>query len=868
MRIKFRGLLAAAGISLFVAACGGGGSGGGGNSTTAPVEPVDPNPPPQSFTVSGTVTTSTSQTVDSDTNDPAHLAVSNDDPGNPQSIANPITLGGYVNEPGAGEPGRSQSTGDVDDFFRVDLLAGQRITLLVGDFEQADADLYLFDTQGNVVDFSADTGRLETLLVPADGTYLVNVFAFAGATNYILAIGAPNPPGQAAAQGYTFVPWQAVVTYRDDTSAAGKPSPADDVARAMGIEQRAGGRGRGRLMVMQRDPQNTRRLGGAAAKAAAIGDPDLRARWETLTVIKSLRRDPRVRHAEPNYRLRAQAAPNDAAYPLQWHYPLIGLPEAWDITTGDPQVVVAVIDTGVLANHPDLAGQWVDGYDFVRDPISAGDGDGIDPDPQDPGNAAVDAAGGFHGTHVSGTVVARGGNGIGVAGSAYSSRVMALRALDAGGGGTAYDVDQAIRYAAGLPNDSGTVPQQPAQIINLSLGGAPFTQATQELFDQVRAAGVLVVAAAGNEASAAPGYPASYNGVISVSAVDAQRRLAPYSSTGAYIDVAAPGGDNSVDLNGDGYPDGVLSTGGDVGVTGINFVYSFANGTSMAAPHVAGVLALMKSVNPDLTPGDIDAMLATGELSDDLGSAGRDDQFGHGIINAQRAVVAALQAKGATPADNPRLVASTGTLNFGGDSTSLSLILRNGGKGDIALLELAASQPWLQIAPANTDASGLGEYTVSVDRTGFAPGIYSADITAESSVNALTVQVLVWAGDLTTGGDVGVIYILLYDPLLDQTVAEFTTGGNETSHPFQFTGIPAGEYELVAGTDADNDFVICDSGEACGAWLTIDQPIRIQLDGNLTGLEFPVEYLVDLPTATEAGTATAARERSRQSPDR
>jgi serine protease len=851
MRRHTRELLAGIGIALLATACGGGGGGGSSDSTA---EPVDPNPPTPLFTLSGTIATSTSQTVDSDTNDPAHTAVSNDDPANPQSIPSPVTLGGYVNEPGAGEPGRSQQSGDIDDYFRVDLLAGQRITMLVGDFAQADADLYLFDTGGNLVDFSVDTGRVESVSVPADGTYLVNAYAFAGATNYILAIGTPNTPGQPGAQAYEIVPWQAVVTYRDDKPVAGKTP--DDLTRSLGMEQRAGGQGRSRLLAMKREQSSARRLGAAAPKADAIRDPDTRARWETLMAIKTLRRDPRVQHADANYKVRALAAPTDTAYPLQWHYPLIGLPEAWDTTTGDPGVVVAVIDTGILADHPDLAGQFVDGYDFVRDPASALDGDGIDPDPEEPAGVVGDASSGFHGTHVSGTVAARGGNQIGVAGSAYTSRVMPLRALGAGGAGTTYDIDQAVRYAAGLANDSGTVPQNPARVINLSLGGAPFSQTTQALFDAVRAAGVVVVAAAGNEANSAPLYPASYNGVISVSAVDTQQRLAAYSNTGPNIDVAAPGGDNSVDLNGDGYPDGVLSTAGSIGSNGVNFVYSFANGTSMAAPHVAGVLALMLSANPDLTPADIDAMLAAGELTDDLGAPGRDDQYGQGIINAQRAVLAALLASGTTPADNPRLVASASTLNFAGDGTALTLSLRNGGKGDLALLNVSASQPWLQVAPASVDPSGLGDYTVRVDRTGLAPGIYSADITAESTVNTLAVQVLVSAGGAVTGANVGVIYILLYDPVLGETVAEFASAGNGTNYPFQFTDVPAGSYELVAGTDADNDLEICDSGEACGAWLTIDQPILIDVNGNLGNFDFPVEYQVNLPTAAgiEAGS--------------
>jgi serine protease len=856
-----RGSLAAVMLSLLLTACGGGGGGGGSGSDSPPVEP---NPPAQTFTLSGTITTSSSQTVDSDTNDPTQTATSNDTPGTAQPIPNPITLGGYINLPGTGAAGRSQQQGDPDDFFQVELLAGQHITMLVGDFEQADADLYLFDSQGNLVDFSAETGRVESLIVPADGSYLVNAYAYAGATTYILAIGAPNTPAQFAVRPYRIVPWQAVVTYQDDSTSGADVASSDDLARALGMEQRAGGRGRARLMALRQGSvsaqQQAQRLGPAAAKASAIHDPVLHARWETLMTIKALRKNPRVRYAEPNYQVSAFAVPNDAAYPLQWDFPLIGLPEAWNTTTGDPQVVVAVIDTGVLAAHPDLVGQLVDGFDFVRDPASAGDGDGIDSNPQDEPGTSSSASQSFHGTHVSGTVAARGSNAQGVAGSAYSCRVMPLRVLGEGGGGTSYDVDQAVRYAAGLANDSGTVPQQRVDVINLSLGGAPFSQTTQNLFHDVRAAGVLVVAAAGNEASAAPSYPAAYDGVISVSAVDAQRRLASYSNTGAQVDVAAPGGDSSVDLNGDGYPDGILSTAGRVSASSVNFVYSFLNGTSMAAPHVAGVLALMKSVNPALTPADVDAMLASGALSDDLGAAGRDDQFGYGLINAQRAVLAALEATGNSPADNPRLVASSSALNFGASTTALSLTLRNGGKGELALVQLSTSAPWLTVTPTAVDAAGLGEYRVGVDRSGLAAGIYTAEITAASSVNTLTVQVLVSAGNATETS-VGILYIILYDPVLNETVTQFVSAGDETSYPFQFTDVPAGEYEIIAGTDADNDLTICDAGEACGALLTIDQPVLINVDSDQSGLDFPVEYLVSLPSSSDVAGSNGAPSR-------
>lgn len=862
MRIAFPGLLTGLICSLLATACGGGGGGGDDSGSRD-----DTGNQTLLFSLSGTLTTSSSQTVDSDTNDPNRLPVNNNTPANAQAIPNPVTLGGYINQPGTGADGESQQSGDIDDFFRVELLAGQRITMLVADFTLADADLLLWDTQGNLLDFSIDTGEVESLVVPADGTYLVNANAFAGATNYTLAIGTPGASAQYPSQDYEIVPWQAIVTYHDDGSATVDSPAEQEVSRRLGLEKRAGGRGRGHLMALRRTLADTeqrgRHIGKAAEKADAITDPELRARWETLMTVKTLRRDPQVRSARPNYRVFSQAAPNDEGFSLQWHYPLISLPDAWETTTGDGGVVVAVIDTGILPGHPDLAGQLVDGYDFVRDPGSARDGDGIDPNPLDPGNSVGGGSEGFHGTHVSGTVAARGNNGLGVAGVAYGARVMPIRALGAGGSGTSYDIEQAVRYAAGLPNDSRTVPAKRADIINLSLGGAPFDPEAQDLYNEVRAAGVLVVAAAGNGASTAPLFPASYQGVLSVSAVDAQRRLAAYSNTGAGIDLAAPGGNSSVDLNGDGFPDGILSTGATVSDGGINYVYSFLNGTSMAAPHVAGVLALMKSVNPDLTPADIDSLLAAGALSDDLGAPGRDDLYGHGLINAQRAVLAALEATGTSPSENPRLVASSSTLNFGGTGNVLTLALQNSGNGELELLNLTVSQPWAQVTPALVDSSGLGEYEVRVDRSGLAPGIYAADINIQSSANNVAVRVLVSQGFADNATDLGVIYILLYDPQQNESVAEITTAGNGSGYPYEFKGIPAGEYELVAGTDSDNDLFICDSGEACGAWLTVDQPIRVQLDKDVTGLDFPVEYLVSLPTAS-SGTAGADPGRRRE----
>jgi serine protease len=850
-------------ITLLLVACGGGSSGGGSRESPPPEPPPAPPPPPpppvvDTFTLSGTVIAGRSQAVDGDTNDPATPFSPNDSIASAQRINNPTTLGGHVNQPGAGEPGRTQTAGDVDDYFRVELLAGQNVTMLVADFESADADLYLYDPAGNVVDFSVETGELETLVAPTDGAFIVNVTAFSGATNYILAIGNQDSAGAAFSRQHYIEPWQAVVRY-----APGVPAQASVDSR-LALERRGGGAGREHLLALRRGGADVmlpgRRLGSAAARRNDFLDPDLQARFETLLTIKQLHRHPDVAVAEPNYRMRTFLQPDDEAYGVQWHYPLIDLPAAWDTTVGDEGVVVAVVDTGILAGHPDLRGQLVPGYDFVRDPASGADGNGIDPDPEDPGNLRAPGPSSFHGTHVAGTVAAAGNNGIGVTGVAYGARIMPLRALGDGGAGTSYDVRQAVRYAAGLANDSGTVPEKPADVINLSLGGGPFSSVDQQLYDEVRARGVIVVAAAGNEATAAPQYPASYRGVLSVSAVDINRQLTSYSNTGGSIDLAAPGGNNGSDFNGDGYPDGVLSTGG-TGNRDPDFAYTFLNGTSMAAPHAAGVFALMRSVNPELSPGDIDNLLEAGALTDDLGAPGRDDRYGHGLVNAYKAVLAALQSLGGDTVDAPRLAVSATSLSFGSSEQPLQLDLNNAGSGDLAIVEISVSEAWLAVDPVDIDEAGLGRYAVNVDRSGLAQGVYSGSITITTSANASTVRVFMSVGSPGSEADVGAVYVLLYDPINEETIDDVLATVEEGRYRFRFEDVPAGEYELVAGSDADNDLFICDAGEACGAWLTLDQPIRLVLDADRSDLDFSVEYQVFLP---ELSTATAGERNERK----
>jgi serine protease len=603
---------------------------------------------------------------DDDGGSPDAVYIPNDTAATAQNLPNPVTVTGYVNQPGSGPEGRSRAAGDIVDVYRVSLQAGQRVTLtLAGDGVQADLDLGLADLDGNLLDASAGQVRVESLTVKQNGDYLMLVGANRGASRYELTIGpARGPAAHSLRLSDSFVAGQAIMRFPDRPT--GTRNVLRTQARVMGalVGRESEPRQRNALFHLAglERIEGYRTLASAESPGFPGGfqpaDPAGRDKLATLYQVKALNLDPELEYVGLNYIRRIQFVPNDPFYAVQWHYPLINLPQAWDVTTG-ANAIVAVIDTGVVTSHPDLQGQLVAGYDFISDPAIAGDGDGIDSNPDDPGDRSNnDGSSSFHGTHVAGTVAAATNNAVGVAGIAFGARIMPLRALGIGGVGTDYDIEQAGRFAAGLSNDSRTVPPRRADVINLSVGGPGSSPATQTLIDQIRAAGVVIVAAAGNDGIDEMNYPAAYPGVIAVGAVDINKARTWYSNFGSWVSVVAPGGDVGQDVNRDGRPDGVLSTATfDRGGMVAND-YAIYQGTSMATPHAAGVMALMKAVNPGLTPQRVADLLASGALTDDLGAPGKDDQFGYGLINASKAVAAAGggSGSGSTQTIDPRLL--------------------------------------------------------------------------------------------------------------------------------------------------------------------------------------------------------------------
>jgi serine protease len=313
---------------------------------------------------------------------------------------------------------------------------------------------------------------------------------------------------------------------------------------------------------------------------------------------------------------------------------MIRMPELWGVLdTVDAQArgspaVVAVVDSGYRL-HTDLTSSLLidEGYDFVSSTEASGDGDGIDPDALDTGVNPVSGLP-WHGTTVAGVIAALTGNAKGVAGIGFGRvRIMPIRVLGSNGegvSGTSWDIAQGILYAAGLANASGELPSQRADVINLSLGMAGTDEYMTEVLARAVEAGCIIVAAAGNDGRQDVDFPASLVETIAVSAVDMYGDAASYTNTGREVDVAAPGGDGSppADYIAVPYIDPADEREVYVGVTG----------TSVAAPHVAGVLALLCYVDPSLDLSSARDALARAS-SHPLGVE-HDEQYGYGILDA------------------------------------------------------------------------------------------------------------------------------------------------------------------------------------------------------------------------------------------
>jgi len=341
---------------------------------------------------------------------------------------------------------------------------------------------------------------------------------------------------------------------------------------------------------------------------------------------------------------QGQAGPNDDRYPAQWALSLIKALDAWKVTTGDPGLTVAVVDTGFV-DHPDLLPRIVPGYDFITDPANAGDGDGRDADAHDAGDES-ESSSSFHGPHVSGIIAAATNNNKGMAGVDWNCRLQPVRVLGVKRHrGKDSDIADGIRWAAGY-NVPG-IPQNktPARVINMSFGGPGFSRVLQDAVDAALARGIIVIASAGNNADeAANNVPGALEGVLSVAAAGPDGTMASYSNFGARVDLMAPGGALFLDAPvGDETPGAILST--SFVRQGAQPVFAFAAGTSQAAAYASGVAALVRAAAPALPPEVVAAVMRRASSPP---KGGCEKGCGAGLIDASKAVAYAKQIQEAS----------------------------------------------------------------------------------------------------------------------------------------------------------------------------------------------------------------------------
>lgn len=892
---------------------------------------------PVSYSLSGTISVFETAAVDSDTNDPSTTYVGNDTLATAQSISNPVILVGHLTLQNEGPSGPNSDAGDLADVYKVKLKAGQVIELDFSSNPEAfDIDLFVYNAASRLVGSSIGVNRYECIRITNDGDYYIKAEIFEPDSTddsiYRLRISAPGTGGscsEVTSAGMHIIPKQIIAAPAVDQAVygaggTGKTSGNSIITKAIAVnlgERLIAGDASGERAALFATPdfspqktaslqalKSARKPTSAALTTqgyASLSDPRLdtqsREILETIAHAKAMRASGQYAYAFPNTIVRAtQAATligtfptNDREYARQrWHYEMISMPAAMQALLAMPvqptqRPIVAVVDTGVALDHPDLRANLIAGFDFVSNPANAGDGGGIDNNPDDSARAASNPS--FHGSHVAGTIAAQTFNNSGGASVAPMALIMPLRVLGESGG-SLYDVMQAIRFAARLTNDSNTLPARRADVINLSLGGSgSCSQPIAQLFTEVRNAGSLLVVATGNDSERGTlepvGSPANCPGAIAVGAVDATRKRSFFSNGGPQITVVAPGGDTTVSTTGNGEPDGIFSTVASFVNGTRTSTFTHMQGTSMATPHAAGMIALMRWVNPNLSVSAIETLIRSGALTEDLGPRGFDVEFGYGLLNAKLAVDAAIASltNGPTPGTpvNPppptpgKVEASPISISLGSVRGDAELTVQRIGATTESVVSVTVNSAEISVAPkaGQTDANKLGTYIVTANRTALAVGqlsFTSVDVLT-STGRTIKVPVNVERRAGNAAGNFGPLYILALDADTDvlvpyaQAVVTAATNGvyRYTIQVDRPVGGRAPQKVMVfAGSDIDNNGAICTRGEACGAFPILGNQVQIIEPRSVavTGIDFSIAPFGGVNTASRSAFSALSAE--------
>lgn len=777
-------LIVTGAATLLLAACGGDGGGSNGPGVIRGTIEIASG----TRTDADTALDLTVQGLDSSRDVPLNGVQNSDSPypGN-------VTVGGYVSS-GAGSYGNGFSyPADDTDQLRVSLVNGQRVTVNIfpapynpsgATLAPPSTQLRLEPVEGGVDAESADNQETtKSVQAQQDGEHdLILTASGGGPARYVVRVTSLSQGETLGVAGSDILPGEAIVTM-EPGSGSGQMRTQAGTAVASAGQQRALGGGQHHVRM----PREREALTPADATRSETV-------VRTLEWIRELQETPGVASATPNHRVKALSPTTQTSYPKQkWHYDLINLDEqsAWDKRDGSG-VRAAVLDTGVSRRdgdwHPELAPN-------INCAIQ-GCYDAVDDD-----NRPLDESNSNHGTHVTGTLGADAGTAGKVTGVAHAVDLVPVRVLGSDEGSVA-DVIEGIRWVLN---------EAEADLINLSLGSQTNNSSLADAIADAEAAGVIVVGASGNAGDDRPFFPAAYPTVLAVGSVDCTGERSAFSNFGVWLDLVAPGGGGAENGCGDDRDFVVSAIPGGVG--GLQ-------GTSMAAPHVSGVMAMLRQGDDDLSPAVARALVREGQITRDTATDAFDIEIGSGVIDASAA--ASSDWSGYAALEPQREV-----FQFDNDNTEAELRLRKIGNAGMVFSkpDVASTENWLNVVrlgerrfrvELNTDNMNTGTlYRDTLEVT------YSAN--GKDRAFSLPVTATLESGEENRNAGAHFVQLIPVDDSNDKMeVVQRLVEANEGLYRFEFdtSDIEPGRYHLIAGTDMDNDGAFCGPGEACAEYLS------------------------------------------------
>ena len=788
------------------------------------------------YKLSGTAYASRYMVLDSDVPNTAWYSSSSNEYGSAQVVQNPVTIVGHT---GNDTDEDGNNTTDSYDLYQLTLTNNMYVNLEVSEYEAdvKDLDLYLFNTDGTAfTNWQYATGSREwdeTIDLPSSGTILIQVNPVNGSSRYKLTIGQRVVPSSSIDYNnfkHTFIPNELIKIEPFDV----KPDDNDLIKTTRTEElyvevdaRRPSGEVENNILL-EFDIDRARQIQGikdidTKDERLVISEKQKEYLYHWRLIQKLESKYPEIDFGF-NFSVFSTANfSKDPDYWRQWNFPAISAEAGLNAVGQETKdIVVAVLDTG---SPPTNSAAWAatnfisGGIDFIS----------MDTDPTDPDsfgaytNPKTGRLANSHGTHVASTIGAKN-NGADVNG--FGIKVLPIKVLGdlvVGQGGSLDALINGINYASGIltySNVSIPASEGPVKVINMSLGADYATSCPSTLQTAINnavAQGITVVASAGNSALKNPGgsnWPALCDNVISVANVtqNFDRRLdSDYNST---VDIAAPGTDiYAWDKS--------------------NRIYALS-GTSMAAPIVSGVIANMYSLDSGLTPAEINTYIVNDSFTYDLGSSGRDNEFGHGIIDFAKSANSVITGEGLTKS---YAYVNPGLIDYGFNTTSINIELNKVGSSSLSVSGLSADNPTGLTYSSSVNSEGYGTYTLSLDRSNYPNGQFENVLYFNmSDGTSPAVGIRFGKGSLPNRADLGKVYIALVN-----SSGNLVASGDldlDGSLVFETVGeVPIDDYWYVISTDIDNDGGICNSGEICEIYPTSDSSdyyISI-VDADVTG---------------------------------